>query len=143
MDSADLPALFAEFLLFDYKNLLTNPARLGPFLSLCKLIAELEEEARHAAIALAMREVPIPGWTLVRKNGNAYVEDAAVLVLLQRCPINSLTSLLPVISHALGNVSEQRYTAFCQAAGITPDPDIVKHAGATALLRQNSNQKEN
>jgi hypothetical protein len=123
-------------------SLLTSPSRLGSFLSLCKLMVELEEEARHAAIALAMREITIPGWTLVRREGNAYVEAGAVLELLQRCPINSLTALLPTISSALGSLSEQRYIAFCEAAGIAPDPDAIKHQGATVFLRQNSNQKE-
>jgi hypothetical protein len=103
MDNSDLPGLFVECLLFDYKSLLTNPDRLGPFLSLCKLMAELEEEARHAAIALAMREVPIPGWTLVRKNGHAYVEAGSFLELLQHCPVNSLPALLSAVSNALGN----------------------------------------
>jgi hypothetical protein len=142
MDSSDLPSLFADCLLFDYKSLLTSPVRLGPFLSLCKLITELEEEARHAAVALALRETVIPGWTLVRREGNAYVEAGAVLGLLQRCPVNSLTALLPVVSSALGSLSEQRYIAFCEAAGIAPDPNVIKHPGATVFLRQNSNQKE-
>jgi hypothetical protein len=142
MDSSDLPVLFGECIELDFENLLKSPARLGSFLSLHKLVTEMEEQVRHAAIALAMREIPIPGWTLVRKNGHAYVEAGTVLDLLQCCPIKRLTALLPAISSALGNMSEKHYTDLCEAAGIAPDPDVIKHPGATVFLRQNSNKKE-
>jgi hypothetical protein len=140
MNNSDLPALFADCLLFDFKSVLTSPSRLGSFLSLCKLLTGLEEEARHAAVALALRETVIPGWTLVRKDGHGYVEPGAVLEL-QRCPINSLTALLPAVSSALGSVSEKHYLAFCAAIGADPDPEAVKHRGSTVFLRQNNNQE--
>ena len=73
--SDQLPGLFAGCTKFDLDSLLKSPAQLGVFLSLAKIVKELEPEVRTAAINMALAGTEIPGYTLVRHEANGYVES--------------------------------------------------------------------
>src|SRR5262245_52692350 len=68
----DFPQLFAGCCQFDLNSLLHNPFQLGAFLAVCRLIREIEPEAEHAAINLALRGTAIPGFELVRRQNPGY-----------------------------------------------------------------------
>jgi len=59
-DFSDLPAIFADCLKFDFDSLLKSRAQLGAFLTVCKIIKELEPEVRTAAVNLALSGTEIP-----------------------------------------------------------------------------------
>ena len=91
---------------FDFEGILADPIRLGIFLELAQTIIELEPRAREAAITLALRGKEIPGWSLVRREGNRFVESAHVHELLLQCSTSRLPALLEIVAKTLGNVSE-------------------------------------
>ena len=63
---------------FDFEGILADPIQLGIFLELAQTIIELEPRAREAAITLALAGKEIPGWSLVRREGNRFVESTHV-----------------------------------------------------------------
>jgi hypothetical protein len=134
----NLPLLFAGCLSFDFEALLEDPDKLGAFLSLCRMIEELRKPAEDAAIALALKKTEIPGFTVCRRDGNAYVEPETVLGLVQGCTLAELTKLLPVLVQMLGSIGEERYLKLCAAINHEPRQDAVKRTGATVYLRQQS-----
>ena len=68
--SAAIGSLFR----FDFEAILSDPTQLGIFLELAETIAELEPRAREVAIKLALAGQEIPGWSLVRREGNRFVD---------------------------------------------------------------------
>ena len=140
-DFSDLPAVFAGCLKFDFDGLLKSPAQLGAFLTVCKIVKELEPEVRTAAVNLALSGAEIPGFTLVRHETPGYVEAVSVSQLLGNCPINQWAELLTQIAKLIGNISGDRYRALCAAIGVAPDEAAIKQAGANPFLRQNPKQK--
>jgi hypothetical protein len=121
---------------FDFEAILTDPARLGAFLTLVETIAELEPRAREAAISLAMAGKEIPGWSLVRKEGNKFVESHLVLRLLEECPTSRLSAVLEAVTKVIGNVGEKKWQQLCEAAGRQDGERDFNQAGAKAFLRR-------
>lgn len=140
-DFDDLPAIFAGCLEFNFDRLLKSPAQLSAFLAACKIIKELESEARTAAINLALSGTEIPGFILVRHETPGYVEAATLKQLLGNCSVSQLPELLTQIAKLTGNISGDRYRALCAAIGVAPDETAIKQAGANPFLRQNSKKK--
>ena len=99
---------------FDFEGILADPIRLGIFLELAQTIIELEPRAREAAITLALRGKEIPGWSLVRREGNQFVESAHVHQLLRQCPTSRLPALLEIVAKILGNAGENRWQMRCE-----------------------------
>jgi len=119
---SDLPAIFAGCMKFDFNSLLKSPAQLGAFLAVCKIIKDLEPEARTAAVNLALSGTEIPGFTLVRHETPGYVEVAALNQLLSNCPISRLPELLAQIAKVIGNVGGERYRELCATKTATARP---------------------
>jgi hypothetical protein len=136
-DYSDLPAVFAGCVNFNFDSLLKSPAQLGAFLAVCKIIKDIEPEARTAAVNLALSGRDIPGFTLVRHETPGYVEAATLIQLLGNCRISQLPELLTQIAKLIGNISSDRYRALCAAIGLVPDEAAINQAGANPFLRQN------
>jgi len=115
--------------------------QLGALLTACWIMEELQKPAMEEAIRIALTNVNIRGWTLVRHGGNSYVESEVVLQLLQRCPISDLPIILPIIANAIGNISEERYRKLCAAINQIPQEDAIKKTGATVSLRKDNTIK--
>jgi hypothetical protein len=119
-------------------DLSTSPVKLGVLLEICAELSALEPLVRERAISLAMRKIEIPGWTLVHREANAYVESAIVLQLVRACPSQQLPALAAALATQLGNIGETKYQALCQAAKISPQGNAVKRYGTTVFLRKNA-----
>ena len=138
---SDLPRMLAACCQFDVDALLKSPSQLGAFLSMSRMISDIEPEAHTAAINFALRGIDIPGWILVRRRNPGYVETETLLELFSSCPNIRLTALLDAIAHFWGHISGDRYRTLCAAAGIDPTETAIKHAGSTPLLRQAQEEK--
>jgi hypothetical protein len=125
---------------FDPEAMLSNPEQLGAFLELAETIKELEPRAREAAITLGLQGTEIPGWSVVRKEGNRFVDSVHVQELLSECPVNQLPALLTVVAKTLGNLGEKRWAMLCEAAGYKEGERALSQAGATAFLRRRSSE---
>jgi hypothetical protein len=138
--SIDWPELIKrliELVLPRSDDILSSPAKLGNLLNICTKFAEIEPIIRERASALAMQKKEIPGWTLVHRDGNRYVEGQRLIELCLHCPLAKLQSLMAGLAMQLGNVSETNYQLLCESAGLQPANDAVKHSGATVFLRRN------
>jgi hypothetical protein len=136
-DFTDLPAIFAGCLKFDFDSLLKSPAQLGAFLTVCKIIKELEPEVRTAAVNLALSGTEIPRFTLVRHESFGYGEAASVSQSLGNCPISQWSELSTQIAELIGNMGGDRYRTLCAAIGVAPDETAIKQAGANPFFRRN------
>lgn len=134
----DLPVLFAGCCQFDLEHLLESPAQLGAFLAVCKIIKDLEPEARTAAINFALKGEEIPGFTLVRHESAGYIENETLSDLFSGCPLARIPALLAAIVKMLGHVSGDHYRELCSAIGISPTQNAIKQAGANPYLRQHA-----
>jgi hypothetical protein len=123
------------------EDILCSGAKLGELLAICAIFAELEPIVRERATTLAMQKKEIPGWTLVHRDGNRYVEAERLIELCSHCPLANLPALITELATQLDNVSETRYERLCESAGLSPQSDAVKQTGATVFLRRN--QKPN
>jgi hypothetical protein len=135
MNPADI---IAGLFRFDPEAMLSDPEQLGAFLELAETIKELEPRAREAAITLGIQGTEIPGWSVVRREGNRFVDGMHVRELLQECSVKHLPALSEAVARILGNVSENRWQKLCEAAGRLDADQAVSQAGATAFLRRRS-----
>ena len=119
-------------------DVLDSPAKLGELLTICAQFAEIEPIIRERATTLALQKKEIPGWTLVHRDGNRYVEAFRLIDLGLHCPLSNLQKLLTTFAAELGNVSETKYQRLCESADLAPEADAVKQSGATVFLRRNS-----
>lgn len=129
-------SLIAGLFRFDFEAILSDPEQLGAFLDLAQMITELEPRARDAAEKLCLSGQEIPGWVLVRKEGNRFVDTAYVRELLQECPTRDLPALLEVIAKLLGNLGENRWQTLCEALGRLDGDKAVTQCGTKVFLRK-------
>ena len=138
MDWPELIKRLIELVLPRSDDILGSPAKLGELLNICTEFAEIEPVIRERASTLAMQKKEIPGWTLVHRDGNRYVEAQRLIELGLHCPLAKLQSLVTNLAMQLGNISEAKYRLLCESAGLQPANGAVKHSGATVFLRRNS-----
>jgi hypothetical protein len=132
--------LIAGLFRFDFEAILADPDRLGAFLDLTELIEELAPRAKEAAEKLGLTGVEIPGWEVVRREGNRFVDSVHVQELLSECSVHQLPALLETIAKALGNISEHRWQTLCEAVGRLDGDKAVSQCGATVFLRKKGTQ---
>jgi hypothetical protein len=119
-------------------DIMSSPAKLGELLTICAQFAEIEPIVRERAATLALEHHEIPGWTLVHRDGNAYVETEEIARLTAYCPLSYLPSLVSTMVQLLANISEKKYRSLCESAGLEPALEAIKQSGAKVSLRRNS-----
>lgn len=138
IDWRDLIGRQLDLLVSRSDDILQSPAKLGELLSICTIFAQLEPIVRERATALATQKKEIPGWTLVHRDGNSYVEATHISELGRTCPLENLQSFVNALATTLGHVSQAKYERLCSAARLEPQPGAIKQSGATVFLRRNS-----
>jgi hypothetical protein len=117
-------------------DILSSPAKLGSLLTICTKFAEIEPIVRERATTLALQKHDVPGWSLVRRDGNSYVEAHRVIELCLHCPVSNLPKLLTTLAMQAGHTSQRRYQELCESAGVAPEPDAIKQSSTTVFLRR-------
>lgn len=118
------------------------PAKLGQLLSICAEFTEIQPVIRERATTLALQKTEIPGWVLVHRDSNRYVEERQVLEVCRSCQLTNLPNLVTTLVRQLGNVSETKFNQLCESAGLlAPLEGAVKHSGQTVFLRRNATQQ--
>jgi hypothetical protein len=138
MDWPELIRNLLELIIPRSDDILESPAKLGSLLTICVQLAEIEPVVRERAATLALQKHDIPGFTLVHKDGNRYVEAQRVIELCLHCPVSNLQKLLTTLAMQAGSTSLHRYQELCESAGLASAADAVKQTGATVHLRRNA-----
>jgi hypothetical protein len=138
IDWTELVHRFIDLVLPRSDDILSSPSKLGELLSICAVLAAIEPKARELATAHALQEKEILGWTLVRREGNRYVEGPHVRELFLNCPANQLPALLEAIAKTLGSIGETKWRTLCQAVGRLDADDVISQCGTTVFLRSNT-----
>ena len=118
-------------------DIMESSVKLGSLLTIGMQLAEIEPLVRERAATLALQKHEIPGWTLVHREGNRYVEAQQLIEICLQCPVSNLEKVLRTLVLQQGNVSERRYQELCDSAGVRPLKDSAKQTGATVFLRRN------
>jgi hypothetical protein len=127
INRADQALALTEKPKFDFQGLLANPERLGYFLTACRAIEPLQQQANDRAKQYLQQQVQVPGWSLVTRSPSKYVEPPAVVPVVERL---GAARVLQEYSH----LSAARYEKLSAEAGLKPDSTVVKTgAGATYL----------
>jgi hypothetical protein len=95
-------ASIVSLLRFDLEGALSDPIQLGALLDQGAILKDLEPRLQETAITMGLQGVEIPGWIVVRKEGNKYVEASYVRDLLLESPAQRLQGLLEAVSKAPG-----------------------------------------
>ena len=114
---------------FDFTSLLTDPSRLGAFLTACRAIEPYQQQAQDRAKQYILAKTEVPGWSLVTRAPGKYVDPAAVTPLVDK--LGAVRVL-----QEYGSLSEAKYSRLCQQAGADPDPAAIKQGSGTVYLRQ-------
>ena len=137
----DLPLMFATCCQFDRDTLLKSPSQLGAFLSVSRMISDIEPDAQTAAINFALRGTDIPGWIVVRRQNPGYVETQTLLELFLSCPSIRIRPLLHTLAQLRSHISGTRYRILCAAAGINPTETAIKTRGKHSILETSPGRK--
>jgi hypothetical protein len=140
-DWTELLHRFIDLLLPSADDIFSSPSKLGELLTICAQLAAVEPHVREIATELALQQKQILGWTLVRHEGNRYVEAAHVRELLLGCRASQLPALLEAIAKALGSVSEAKWRTPCEVSGRLDAEIAISQCGTTAFLRSNPQPK--
>jgi hypothetical protein len=145
MDSApiDLQQIVVDLVSIAMRNdIYDSPIKSGVLLDVCNQLSELKPAVYERVLAFTMSK-KATGWTAVhREKTPGYVETATIAQLVHACPVDNLLDLLTALVAALGNVSEAKYLALCEAIGVAPQPDVVKHSEPTVFLRRSNNKNQ-
>jgi hypothetical protein len=137
MDWPELIKQLIELVVPQSDDILSSAAKLGSLLTICSEFAEIEPVVRERAATVAMQRKEIPGWVLVHRDGNRYVEAQQLIELCLHCPVSNLQKLLTTLAIQLGNVSETKYQLLCESAGLVSQTETIQQASATVFLRRN------
>jgi hypothetical protein len=120
---------------FDFNGVLAHPQRLGLFLSACRAIEPLQQQANDRVKQYLMAKTEVPGWDLVSRPPGKYVEAPALQPLVDRLGAARVLD-------ECGHLSAAKYEKLCAEAGIAPDPAAVKQGAGAVYLRATPNQEK-
>jgi hypothetical protein len=115
----------------------SSPAKLTILLDICRSLTEIGKEAETVGINQALQNKELPGYSLVRRERNGYVEALAIQSLLESLAIKDFFKVLPEILAWSDNVSEKRYRELCELLGREPDKTAIKQSTNSVFLRRN------
>jgi hypothetical protein len=127
INRADQALALTEKPKFDLNGLLANPQRLGLFLTACRAVEPLQQQAQDRAKQYLQQSMEVPGWSLVTCSPGKYVKAAVLQPLVDRLGAAR-------VLEEYGHLSEVKYQKLCAEAGLSPDSAAIKQgAGATYL----------
>jgi hypothetical protein len=114
---------------FDFSAVLANPQRLGLFLTACRALEPLQQQAQDRLKQYLLAKAVVPGWDLVTRSPRKYVDTDALLPLVDRLGPKR-------VLEAYGHLSAAKYEQLCAEGGLSPDSAAIKQdAGATLSAR--------
>jgi hypothetical protein len=127
INRADQVLALVEKPKFDFQGLLANPERLGYFLTACRAIEPLQQQAQDRVKQYLLAKTEVRGWSLVTRAPSKFVDSPAVVPLAEK--LGSARVL-----QEYGHMSVAKYEKLCAEAGLSPDSAAIKMgAGATYL----------
>jgi hypothetical protein len=120
---------------FDFQAVLANPRRLGLFLTACRVLEPLQQQAQDRVKQYLLAKTEVPSWSLVTRAPGKYVEPAAVAPLMDKLGPQR-------VLEQYGNMSAAKYEQLCREAGISPDSSAIKQGAGTIYLRSVLQVKE-
>jgi hypothetical protein len=128
INRADQALALIEKPKFDFDGVLANPQRLGPFLSACRALEPLQQQAQDRVKRYLLGKTDVPGWNLVTRAPGKYVEPATVVSLVDKLGPERVLG-------EYGHLSEAKYQKLCAEAGETPDSTAIKQGAGSTYLR--------
>lgn len=113
-----------------FKIILTDPERLGDFLSRCKVFEKFQAAAEDAAREMLAAGTPVAGWKLGAPGVSKYVDPEDLLCYVE----NPLTP--ESIVKAFGSISGKRVEKLFADAGQVVPSGLIKTKQTTAALRK-------
>ena len=119
---------------FDFEAVVSDPERLGRFLSACAVVEDFRERAKKVAVERIKTGGEVPGWRIVTRKGSEFVNCETVGHHIQRLGFG------PVLA-AYGNLSAIKFRDLWRQhmPAETPFPEeAVKHAAPSTYLKQSN-----
>jgi hypothetical protein len=113
---------------FDFIGLLANPQRLGFFLTACRAVEPLQQQAQDRVKQYLQQKIDVPGWGLVTRAPGKYVEPSAVVPLVDKLGSQR-------VLEQYGSMSAVKYEKLCAEARVDPDSEAIKTGAGTTYLR--------
>jgi hypothetical protein len=117
---------------FDFDAVVADPEQLGHFLKACAVVDDFRERAKKVAIERLKTGGEVPGWRLVTRKGNEFVNCETVGHHIQEIGFG------PVLS-AYGNMTANKFRRLWEEriGSSKPFPEeAVKHARPSTYLKQ-------
>ncbi len=117
---------------FDFEAVIADPDRLGQFLKACAVVDDFRERAKKVAIEQLKTGGEVPGWRLVTRKGNEFVNSETVGQHIEEIGFG------PVLS-AYGNMTANKFRRLWEEhlGSSKPFPEeAVKHAAPSTYLKQ-------
>lgn len=112
-----------------FKVILTDPERLGDFLSRCKVFEKFQSAAENAAREMLADGKPVPGWRLGKPRASQYVDAEEFAAVAQDIPA-------PVIIRHVGSISGKKAQQIFADAGLSVPSGLIKTKQSAAPLTQ-------
>ena len=117
---------------FDFDAMVADPEKLGQFLTACAVLDDFRDRAKKIATERLRGGGEVPGWKLVTRKGNEFVDCETVGRHIQRLGFG------PVLA-AYGNLSASKFRDLWTNRMPVESPfpeEAVKHTAATTYLKQ-------
>lgn len=117
---------------FDFDAVVSEPERLGRFLTACAVLDDFRERAKKIATERLKTGGTVPGWRLVTRKGNEFVDCETVGHHIGTMGFG------PVLA-AYGNLSVAKFRDLWSKRMPADKPfpeEAIKHASATTYLKQ-------
>ena len=117
---------------FDFDTVLADPEKLGRFLAACAVVEDFRDRAKQIATERIKTGSEVPGWKLVTRKGNEFVDCETVGHHI------SAMGFGPVLA-AYGNLSAAKFRDLWSQRMSSEKPfpeESVKHAAPSTYLKQ-------
>jgi hypothetical protein len=128
INRADEALALTEKPKFDFAGVLASPQRLGAFLTACRAVQPYQQQAADRAKEYLLAKSDVPGWSLVTRGPNKYVEPSSLGPLVDKIGAAR-------ILQEYGNLSAAKFEKLCAEAGLPADSAAIKSGGGTTYLR--------
>ena len=117
---------------FDFEAVVADPDQLGRFLKACAVVDDFRGRAKKVAIEQLKTGGEIPGWRIVTRKGNEFVNSETVGQHIEEIGSG------PVLA-AYGNMTANKFRRLWEEHLDSSKPfpeEAVKHAAPSTYLKQ-------